>query len=97
MNKKIALYSLTAVILGFAVMMLPLAIETGPPTYTPQPQFPGALRTSGDSMTAEDGGAQSFSQGLFSQPSNLLPTSLVLMSGVIAALGMYIMVHKRMG
>jgi len=88
-------YAATAILLGFAIMMVPLALRTGPPTYQPQfqPQFMNAPTESGD-MKGEDSSLQR-SFGLARQPSNLLPSSLIFFSGLIVAIGVYAMLKRR--
>jgi len=95
--KKTMAYAVTAILLGFAIMMLPLALETGPPTYTPQPQFTKGLTTSDSERLPED--TNMFAQqvyGFVSQPWNLLPSSFIFLSGLIVALAMYTILKRRM-
>jgi len=84
--KKIMAYSLTAVLLGFTVMMLPLAFKTGLPT----PLAP----TFGEKVDEESRWLGL--SGLTSQPLNLLPSILIFISGLIVALGVYAIIRKRM-
>jgi len=98
MNIKIAAYAITAVLMGFTIMMLPLALETGPPTYEPklqplQPNFAGANRYS--EGTDEQQSALTALNGL-AQPSNLLPTSLIMLTGLAVALSVYITLKKQL-
>jgi len=95
MKKEIAACIASAILLGFALMMLPLAIETGPPTYIPQPQFTKGSRTVGDETLPQNMFAQQV-YGFVSQPRNILPTSLVFLSGLIVALGVYTLLKRRM-
>ena len=99
MNIKIAAYAITAVLMGFTIMMLPLALETGPPTYEPklqplQPSFAGANRYS--EGTDEQQSALTALNGLASQPSNFLPTSLIMLTGLAVALSVYITLKKQL-
>jgi len=98
MNRKIAAYAVTAVLTGFLVMMLPLALETGPPTYEPklqplQPDFTDAYRNTVG--TDEQQNALPALYG-FAQPSNLLPSSLILLTGLAVALSAYIILKKQL-
>ena len=93
MRKKIAVYAITALLMGFAVMMLPLALETGPPTY--QPKIPGESMLVPNSYDEAQGSTRSL-YGLTSQPKNMLSFSLILLIGVIAALTAYIFFKKQM-
>ncbi len=89
--KKAIAYAATAIILGFALMMLPKIMETQPTTGTPMTGdtrnefFPFYL---GDSSKTE-------AYGLASQPLNLLPSSLIFLSGLIAALAAYTILKRR--
>jgi len=98
MNRKIVAYAVTAVLTGFLVMMLPLALETGPPTYEPklqplQPDFTNAYRDS--EGTDEQQNAIRDLYGL-AQPSNLLHSSLILLTGLAVALSAYIILKKQL-
>jgi len=93
--KKTMAYFATAILLGFAIMMLPLALETGPPTYMPQPEFLRPLKTNGAEMFT-DGAPRLQPYGLGTQPLNLLPSSAILFLGLIVALGVYAILKKRM-
>ena len=88
--KKTLAYVTTAILLGLAVMMLPLALENGA-----QPQFPppGARTQSTEAKDQNNGMLQSY--GLASQPSNLLPSSLVLLSGLIVAIAAHVILRRR--
>lgn len=84
--KKAITYAATAILLGFALMMLPKIMETQP-TGTPMTEdtrnefFPFYL---GDSSKKE-------ALGLM----NLLPSSLIFFSGLIAALAAYTVLKRR--
>jgi hypothetical protein len=95
MKTKFAAYAIAAVLIGFAVMMLPLALETGPPTYQPQlqPSFTNAYpdgKNAGEQRDQLDN-----TYGLTSQPSNLTSSSLILLVGLIIAFAAYIIVKKQ--
>jgi len=98
MNRKIAAYAITAVLMGLLIMMLPLALETGPPTYEPKlqplrPNFTDAYRDG--EGTDEQQNALPAVYGL-AQPSNLLPSSLILLTGLAVALSAYIILKKQL-
>ncbi len=80
MNIKFFAYATAAMLIGFAVMMLPLALETGPPTYQPkiQPNFAGET-------TGEQSDQLRNVYGLTS-PSDVTSSSLILLTGLIIAL-----------
>ena len=89
MNTRFLAYVTAAVLIGFAVMMLPLALETGPPTYQPkiQPNFSG--ETSG-----EQSDQLRNLYGLTS-PSDVTSSSLILLIGLIIAFTAYLLVKKQ--
>jgi len=93
--KKTMAYAATAILLGFTIMMVPLALRTGPPTYRPdlQPNLTNAFTERADMKSEDSSLSRSF--GLASQPSNLLPSTLIFFSGLIAAIGVYAMLKKR--
>jgi hypothetical protein len=80
-------YAAAAILIGFAVMMLPLALETGPQTYepTPQPNFAGEQRDQIDNQ-----------YGLTSPPYNITSSSLILLTGLIIAFTAYILVKRQL-
>lgn len=95
MNKAIV-YVAAAVILGFGIMMLPLALETGPPTYQPdvRPHFTKApLSEDANAQIVGDDLRQLYGLG---EPSNLIPFSLIISAGLIAALSVYVILKRRM-
>ena len=98
MNIKIAAYAVTAVLTGFIIMMLPLALETGPPTYEPklQPLQPNFADVHRDGEGADE--QQNAIRDLYglAQPSNLLPSSLILLTGLAVALSAYIILKKQL-
>jgi RsiW-degrading membrane proteinase PrsW (M82 family) len=89
--KKALAFAATAILLGFTVMMLPLALETGPPTYTPDFQRTQLL----GGMEEENRKIMPAYGYIASQPSNLLPSSLILISGLIVALSVYAILKRR--
>ena len=80
--KKTLAYVTTAILLGLAVMMLPLALENGT-----QPQFPqpGARTLSTEAKDQNNG----------MRARNLLPSSLVLLSGLIVAIAAHVILRRR--
>jgi len=84
--KKTMAYAATAILLGFAIMRLPLALEAGQPTYGAKPQ-------SLQPQSEESSMMRSY--GLGKQPLNLLHSSFIFLSGLVAALGMYAILKKR--
>lgn len=93
--KKTIAYVATAIILGFAVMILPLASNMGSPTYSPQPKPGYALAgTNNNEASAEERDILQL-WGLGSQRSNLLPSSLIFLSGFVVALGVYTILKRR--
>jgi hypothetical protein len=90
--KKPIPYALTAILIGFAVMMLPLALEAGPPTYTPE--FMQPTKTDTGTTPSEESRTFWFS-GVGKQPSNLIPSSTIFFSGLILALSVYVILKKR--
>jgi len=87
--KKTMGYVATAILLGFVVMMMPLALETGPAGFS-------NFGWRGEAQGVTGGKDNYFSQplGISSQPSNILPSSLVFFSGLIVALGVYVILKK---
>jgi hypothetical protein len=82
MKTKLVAYITAAVLMGFAVMMLPLALETTYPTFEHTPQ------SSTDQQQLRD------TYGLASQPS-ITSSSLILIVGLILAFAAYIIVRKQ--
>ncbi|HKZ94965.1 MAG TPA: hypothetical protein VJ249_10370 [Candidatus Bathyarchaeia archaeon] len=97
MRKKFVAYGAAALLIGFTVMMLPLALETGPPTFEPKlkPNFlTNVLKD--DESAGEQRGSTLDTYGLASQPSNLLPSSLILLAGLIVAFSTYIVFKSQL-
>jgi len=100
--KKALAYAATAILIGFAVMMLPLALKTGPPTYQPEltPQLPPQVSPEffANTMERDDtkgvDSSSSRSYG-FAWQTSILPSTLILLLGLIAALGVYALLKKR--
>jgi len=82
MKTRFAAYATAAVLIGFAVMMLPLALS-----FTNA--YPAGKNT-GEQRDQLDN-----TYGLTSQPSNLTPSSLILIVGLIFAFTAYILVKKQ--
>ena len=98
MRMKPLIYSATAVLLGFAIMIVPLALQTGPPTYQPQlSPFPHTRteNTFNGALSSDDTGKSPSFCGL-DQLSNLLPFTLILLIGLVAATGVYAAFRKRL-
>lgn len=93
MRKKITVCAITALLMGFAIMMLPLALETGPPTY--QPKIPEEYILVPNSSNEAQGSTRNL-YGLTSQSQNMLPSTLILLTGLVAALIAYIFFKKQM-
>jgi hypothetical protein len=79
MNKKIVAYTATAILLGVAIMMLPQTMKAGQPRYF----IP----------TAETNTPQSFA--VAGSSINFFPISLIIVSGLIAALMSYVLLKSR--
>lgn len=98
MRTKSVIYFAAAILLGFTIMMTPKALQTGPPTYQPDltifPLAPAENTYNGE-LSSDDAGKARSIYGL-SQPSNLLPFTLILLMGLIAATGVYVTFKKRL-
>jgi hypothetical protein len=92
MRIKIAAYTIAAILMGFVVMMLPLALKTGPPTY--QPRIPGEYQWAPNTAGAERDSMQKL-YGLTSSPSIIMPSSLILLTGLATGLIAYIFFKKQ--
>jgi len=98
MKTKPLVYFATAVLLGFAIMMVPLALQTGPPTYQPQlSPFPDTRteNTFNGALSSDDTEKLRSIYGL-GQPSILLPFTLILLIGLVVATGVYVTFKKRL-
>ncbi len=84
MKTKLAAYITAAILMGFAVMMLPLALERASPASQFSPQ----------SSTGERQDKLTEAYGLDSQPF-LTPSSVILIVGLIFAFAAYIIVKKQ--
>jgi hypothetical protein len=89
MKTKFVAYATAAVLIGLAVMMLPLAMEKAYPTYQPYPQSFTDGKNAGEQRDQLDS-----TYGLTS-PSNLTNSSLILIVGLIFAFAAYIIVKKQ--
>jgi len=89
--KKTMAYAATAILLGIAIMMLPKALEIQPTTPASQPTD---FAETNLPIKGEDR-SETASYGLGSQPSNLLPSSLIFFSGLIVAVSIYVTLKKR--
>ncbi len=95
MNKKPAIYVATAVLLGFAIMMLPQRMQLLLPTVQPgEGDYTGTLLPYSARMSEGDGKNVPDFLGFASQPSNLLPSSLILFFGLAVALCVYVALKK---
>lgn len=97
--KKTLAYIVAAILLGFVVARLPLAMKTGQPEYLSplspsNTQFMNATAEQ-DAYKGEIGTVLRL-YGISGQPSNLLSSSLVFLSGLIVALTVYAILKKRM-
>jgi hypothetical protein len=93
MRKKIAVYAITALLMGFAVMMLPLSLQTETPTNSLLPPIPQQYKIIPDGANE----AQGSTRDTFGQaPQDILPSSFILLTGLIVALTAYIFFKKQM-
>lgn len=78
-------------------MMMPLALKTGPPTYQPelQPHIPPQFMETLSPETSNTKGPDSSRALGPAQQPDLFPSSLVFLSGLIAALIVYAILKKR--
>lgn len=89
--KKTLAYITTAILLGFAVIMLPRTILSYPSswsTMTSDSRNPLPAQFGGESLETKP-------SLLISQPSSFLPTSTVIASGLVVALTAYAILKKR--
>ena len=93
MNIKFFAYATTAILIGLTVMMLPLALETGPPTYNPT-QAPSAYTSPLSESGDEQRNVMDKTGGLASQPP-ISSSSLILLIGLIIAFAAYLLVKKQ--
>lgn len=92
MKKKIAAYTTTAILIGIAIMTLPLTLQQ-PSSLTPMGQTPASNAFS-DRASAPTEGNSPFS-GLVRQPANLMPLGVISLSGLIVALSVYLILKKK--
>jgi len=88
--KKAMVYVSTAILLGFAIMMLPKALET----YAPQSGFASPPKTRGFELAGQDS-SNALWYAQVRQPLDLLPSSLIIFSGLIVALSVYAILRRR--
>jgi hypothetical protein len=89
--KKTLAYTATAILLGFAIIMIPRVLE-------PQQTFMGTAETNTQSRAIPFFPSDASKQGptqLISKPVNFLPSSLILITGLIAASTTYAILRKR--
>jgi hypothetical protein len=96
MKIKLAAYVTAAVLIGFAVMMLPLALETGPPSYKPELVNPFGQYSAAIEGGNEQRNQQDSAYGSASTPYNILPSGLIMLAGLAAALVAYTSVRKQL-
>ncbi len=98
MRTKAITYFAAAILIGFAIMMMPKALQTGPPTYQPDltlfPKAP-AENTYGNALSSNDTENMRSVYGL-EHPLSLLPFTLILLIGLVAATGVYVSFKKRL-
>lgn len=89
--KKTLAYTATAILLGFAIIMIPRILEPQQ-TFMRTPE----TNTQGQALPffISDASKQGPSQ-LISKPTNFLPSSLILITGLIAATATYTILRKR--
>lgn len=92
--KKSLAYTSTAILLGFLIMILPRALEIEPSTRASQPLLPGFFGTKSTEAIDRNRTVPA-AYALGSQPLNLLPSSFILFSGLIVALGVYVILKRR--
>jgi hypothetical protein len=94
MNAKFFVYGTAAILIGFAVMMLPLALETGPPTYKPEinpfPQFSSANEGGNGQRYLNNTDANTL------QPYSITSSSLILLTGLVIAFTAYILFKRQL-
>ncbi len=102
MRTKPIFYIAAAILLGFAIMIGPLAIQTGPPTYQPQlDPFPhtrtgDAFEDTFNAAVPSDDREKLYPFYGLGQLSNLLPFTLILLIGLVVATGAYVTFRKRL-
>jgi len=94
--KKALAYAVTAILIGFAVMMLPLALHKQEltPQLPPQvsPEFFANTMERDDTKGVNSSSSRSYG---FAWQTSILPSTLILLLGLIAALGVYALLKKR--
>lgn len=95
--KRIIAYIATAIILGLSVVILPRTIL--PRTLEPQRVPPGIETSDTKNLGPQTFGGETSEKGitgLASQPMNLLPMALILLSGIVAAAAVSAIFRRRM-
>jgi len=96
MRTKPIIYFAAAVLLGFAIMMVPLALKTGQLSPFPYTRTGDTFEdTFNGAPSSDDREKLNLLYGL-NQPSNLLPFSLILLIGLVVATGVYVTFKKRL-
>jgi hypothetical protein len=90
MRTKLVAYAVAAVLVGLAVMVMPRALETEVLQPSSPETYQAESDTNGQRNVLPAG-------GLASQPSNLVPSSLILLAGFVAAFSAYIIFRKLLG
>jgi len=92
MKKRIAAYATAAVLIGIAIMALPLTLQQNLPlTFMDRTQ--GNAASSGKPSAFTNGGSSILD--LVRQPLNFVPLGGIMLSGLIVALSVYLLVKKR--
>ena len=95
MRKRILVYVTAAILIGIAMMALPLALQDSL-SLTPMDQ--GKLYPASPARSnAFSGQTTSPISGLVRQPVNVVPLSGIMLSGLLVALSIYIIMKKRTG
>jgi hypothetical protein len=93
MKTKLVAYVTAAVLMGLAVMMLSLALETTYPASQPYPQ--GFTDVSPDSRNAGEQKDQPENMYGLTSPFNLTTPTFIFIVGLIFALVAYLIVKKQ--
>jgi len=96
MKIKLAAYATAAVLIGFAVMMLPRALRIEPPTYKPELVNPFEPYRSVTQGGNEQRDQPDDTFGPASVPGNMLPSGLILLAGLAVALVAYASLRKQL-
>ena len=88
MNTKFFAYTTAAIIIGFAVMMLPFVLERELPS--PIPQYTSTMEGAKGQRYPDNTGTYA------SQPYSITSYSLILLTGLIIAFTAYILVKRQL-